>query len=152
MLCRGATAYQICRNCRIDENGVETDKSIGHLFTFKQTTQKDEDPFFICDTKRDQHHCAGRCTRTQKKTRRTLKSLKIIMIKRIFSGNTNRILTTYIHPCTGHIFQQGTQASYFSVRASKDYEWTRWSPPKRFKIDLAGADANNELVVKRSEL
>merc|ERR1712187_295538 len=54
-----AGAYQICRNCQIDEYGHEVDKTVGSLYTFDNNNPSDTDPFFICDGKRDRHHCVG---------------------------------------------------------------------------------------------
>ena len=56
---RGASEYQVCRNCHIDQYGHETDKSMGSLYSFKSTDNRDIDPYFICDAKRDRHHCIG---------------------------------------------------------------------------------------------
>merc|ERR1719326_1568101 len=106
----GATEYQVCRNCHIDAYGHETDKSMGSLYSFKQSDSRDIDPYFICDDKRDRHHCVG------------------------------------------HIFQAGLKVSYFSVRAKTGYEWTRWSPAKRYEIDPAKTDDPEEVVVERREL
>merc|ERR1712187_108157 len=55
----GASEYQVCRNCHIDQYGHETDKSMGSLYSFKSTDNRDIDPYFICDAKRDRHHCIG---------------------------------------------------------------------------------------------
>merc|ERR1719362_1480025 len=54
-----ATQYQVCRNCQIDEYGHELDKSVGSLYTFVNDNDDETDPYFICDGKRDRHHCVG---------------------------------------------------------------------------------------------
>merc|ERR1712025_622424 len=103
-----ATEYQVCRNCQIDEYGVEVDKTMGSLYSFKQTDNRDIEPYFKCDDKRTSAHCVG------------------------------------------NIYVLGLSTNYLSVRAKVGYEWTRWSPTKRYQIDPNKVDDPTEIVVPRT--